>query len=159
MYFHLRICIKYVSWLFYHMVITVCLHQHKIFAFLSVEIVIIFCSYCFERQLDCIIITPNLYTTLTCHTHSPYLLFSLGWVFFLLFDLWSTTLIVWHLYFQEAGLKNDVDDLGADLCPKPDSDSPGSYQGFNKNTYMGNKKDDVVVMPNGLLFLVIFPPL
>ncbi|KAI3468064.1 hypothetical protein Pfo_024727 [Paulownia fortunei] len=41
------------------------------------------------------------------------------------------------------GPTDEFDDLGADLCPMPDSNFPDFNLEFDKNNFMGNKKDDI----------------
>ncbi|XP_057799675.1 E3 ubiquitin ligase PQT3-like isoform X3 [Salvia miltiorrhiza] len=44
-----------------------------------------------------------------------------------------------NLNLAKTGPRNDFDDLGADLCPKPDSDLPCFDQELDENNFMGNK--------------------
>lgn len=47
-----------------------------------------------------------------------------------------------HLCFLQNEPIGDFDDLGADLCPMPDSNFPDFLES-DKNNFMGNKKDDI----------------
>ncbi|KAL1552309.1 RING-type E3 ubiquitin transferase [Salvia divinorum] len=51
-----------------------------------------------------------------------------------------------NLNLAKTGPKNDYDDLGADLCPKPDSYLPGFNQELDQNKFMDNKKDAAAVI-------------
>ncbi|XP_042001171.1 E3 ubiquitin ligase PQT3-like isoform X2 [Salvia splendens] len=51
-----------------------------------------------------------------------------------------------NLNLAKTGPKNDYDDLGADLYPKPDSNLPGFNQELDQNKFMGNNKDAAAVI-------------
>ncbi|XP_042037459.1 E3 ubiquitin ligase PQT3-like [Salvia splendens] len=54
-----------------------------------------------------------------------------------------------NLNLAKTGPKNDYDDLGVDLYPKPDSNLPGFNQELDQNKFKGNKKDAAAIIPSG----------
>lgn len=54
-----------------------------------------------------------------------------------------------NVNLAKTGPKEDFDDIGADLCAIPDLDLPSFSPGLDQSNFMGNKKDDVAVIPRG----------